>query len=213
MTCLRKYILRFWADRRGSALVELSIVMPLLLLIVLGLVDYGRLYWNEVAAQKAAAIAARTAALRAPVCENVPSVIGAASADVNAGTLCRQGGACSVTLPPPCRLDQVDDYPLGKQTADEIWSRIRPLMPPNATRANVQLTYTNNSNIGFVGGPYSPVVTVELVNMEFRFVSPLGSLAALATTDSSFTSKPMTIPLPTMSTSLPGEDMASGVGS
>lgn len=208
MTRLRRHILRFWADCRGGALVELSIVMPLLLLMVFGLLDYGRLYWNEVAAQKAAAVAARIAAVRPPVCENVPTVIGAASSDIDAGALCRISGNCSATSAVTCRLNAVTNT-----TATEIWNRIRPLMPPNATRANVQLTYSNNSNIGFVGGPYSPIVTVDLVNMEFRFVSPLGSLAALAAGDSKYESKPWTIPLPSMSTSLPGEDMASGVGS
>ena len=187
--------------------------MPLLLLIILGVIDYGRLYWNESMAQKATAIAVRLAAVRPPACPGVPSRIGAAAltpgADpLEAGTLCRSGNVCAVATPPACQLN------LNNATAAEIWDRIRFLLPPDAEPANVQLQYTFDGSIGFLGGPFSPIVTTELVNLEFSFVSPLGKLAALAASDGTLAdAKTLTIPLPSMSASIPGEDMALGAGS
>jgi hypothetical protein len=207
-----RLLLRLRADTKGSALVELSVVMPLLLLVILGVLDYGRLYWNESMAQKATAIAVRLAAVRPPACPGVPSTIGAAplapgANPPEAGTLCRVGGVCAVATPPACQLD------LNNATAAEIWDRIRFLLPPDAEPANVQLEYTFDGSIGFLGGPFSPIVTSELINLEFSFVSPLGQLAAVAASDGTIANaKALTIPLPSMSASIPGEDMASGAG-
>jgi hypothetical protein len=63
--------------------------------------------------------------------------------------------------------------------------------------------------MGFLGGPYVPVVTVEMEDVTFDFVTPLAGLATIAgaTGGSSIGS---TLTLPSMSVSLPGEDLAQG---
>jgi Flp pilus assembly protein TadG len=201
---------RFLRDEQGATVVELAIVIPLLMLLMFGLLDYGRLFWIEAMAQKATSIAARTAAVRPPVCSGVPETIGlAASAPndgtVKFGTLCRAGGICASGGTQTCALDTATASGL------EIWNRIAPLMPPGSTAANVQISYSFDGRIGFLGGPYSPVVTAELVNLTFRFASPLGSLGALAASDASVSAAlSNTVPLPNMSVSMPGEDLASG---
>jgi Flp pilus assembly protein TadG len=205
------YLRRFAHDDNGATVVELAIIVPLLMLLTFGVLDYGRLFWIESMAQKATSIAARTAAVRPPVCPGVPETISlAASAPndgtVKFGTLCRAGGICANGGTQTCALDTTTASGL------EIWNRIAPLMPPGSTPANVQVSYSFDGRIGFLGGPYSPVVTAELVGLTFQFASPLGSLGAIAASDASVSaSLGSTILLPNMSVSMPGEDLASGV--
>jgi hypothetical protein len=73
------------------------------------------------------------------------------------------------------------------------------------------MRYTFDPNLGFLGGPYTPIVTVDLVDFDFQFITPLGALANLATggTDSEI---PNAITFPNMSASLPAEDLDQGVG-
>jgi hypothetical protein len=97
-------------------------------------------------------------------------------------------------------------------TAGEIWTRVSPLMPSGATRANLTYTYTFDPKMNFLGGPYVPMVTVQVTGLTFSFTSPLprlGNLAAGqgATGASTFGN----IPFPSMSVSLPGEDLDLGV--
>jgi len=193
-------------DTRGSALVEMAMIIPLLLVFLFAIIDYGRLYWNETALQKAMHLAARTAAVRTPVCGGVPATIPAAGGTTaRFGTPCRTGGACGTIANQTCALTA------GTTVGAEIWNRIRFLLPPGATAANVQLTYSFDGRIGFMGGPYSPIVTAEFVNMNFDFVLPIAPLLALAANDPTIiATSPTSITLPTMSTSMPGEDLAVG---
>lgn len=202
---------RFAHDTQGATLLEMAMVMPLLLLLIFGLLDYGRLFWIEAMAQKATAIAARTAAVRPPVCAGVPTVISVSSTNPGEvapkfGTLCRAGGVCADGGEQSCLLDT------ATAAGAEIWDRIAPLMPPGATAANVRLRYSFDERIGFLGGPYSPMVTAELVDLAFQFATPLGGLAAMAANDDTLaTTSPNSIALPAMSVSLPGEDLAAGL--
>lgn len=215
MTALMDILRRFKRDETGTTLVEMAIVMPLLLLLIFGILEYGRLFWITSASQKAMAIAVRTAAVRPPVCAGVPTIITAASTPPNTpaprfGTVCRAGGACANGGEQVCALN------IATTTGQEIWDRVSALMPPGSTPANIRMRYTFDGRMGFVGGPYSPVVTAELVDLnepdqafQFQFVLPLGPLAALAS-NAAYTS-PTRISLPSMSASLPGEDLALGV--
>jgi hypothetical protein len=67
--------------------------------------------------------------------------------------------------------------------------------------------------MGFLGGPFTPVVTVEIQNLNFNFIHPLAGLAGLAgatdTTDQA-DAEANGVPMPSMSISLPGEDLALG---
>ncbi len=211
MTGRVSFLRRFGRDESGTTVVELAIVVPLLLLLLFALIDYGRLFWIESMAQKATSIAARTAAVRPPVCNNVPTTITPVATSPGEiapkfGTLCQGSGVCANGGEQTCALDT------GTATGQEIWDRIEALMPPGSSPANVRLRYTYDGRLGFLGGPYSPIVTAELVDMTFNFVLPLGGLAALAANDTSKKSAlANSIALPNMSVSLPGEDLASGV--
>jgi hypothetical protein len=103
---------------------------------------------------------------------------------------------------------------LENETSVEIWRRIAPLLPNDATIANLRFTYSatagdSASQIGFLGGPYVPTVTVELEGLKFRFATPLSGLADLARGAAGSTIS-NTIAIPAMSVSMPGEDLALG---
>jgi Flp pilus assembly protein TadG len=55
---------RFRRDDRGAAMVEFAIVLPVLLLILLGIIEFGRAYNAQVSIQAAAREGARELALR-----------------------------------------------------------------------------------------------------------------------------------------------------
>jgi hypothetical protein len=145
----------------------------------------------------------------------LPGAIPAGTTPPRYGTLCRAspGVVCAV------RQDScIGD--LANPTVAEIWfgsdrtpggaPGIREILPTNASPANLRFRYTSDPGIGFLGGPYAPIVTVEIENLDFRFVTPLGRLAALAGAAQASGLGDTSIPFPSMSISLPGEDLAQG---
>ena len=209
MTRLAHLLRRRWqafrAGEDGTTLVELTLAIALFLLLFLGMIDFGRLAHHNVMTEKAMQIAARTAAVRPPACAGVPEV-NARGGDttVRFGTSCSaSAGACAAPAEVSC---------LGatsNATVNEIWTRIANAMPPGTTPANLRFKYQNDPNLGFLGGPYVPMVTVELEDATFTFVSPLGALADLAS-NSTGSTLGGTIDFPAFSVSLPGEDLALG---
>jgi Flp pilus assembly protein TadG len=51
-------------DERGSAAVEFALVLPLLLMLVFGIIDFGRMYNAKITLNEAAREGARSAALQ-----------------------------------------------------------------------------------------------------------------------------------------------------
>ena len=96
------------ADERGQSLVEVALALPILLLIVIGIVDIGRVYAHaiatESAAREAALYAARTPAATAEqICQRARDELGAGPAALPCSTspmtiVCQRGGA-------PCASD------------------------------------------------------------------------------------------------------------
>lgn len=59
---------RLAAAREGAAAVEAAFVLPLLLLLLLGTIEFGRLAWTRVALDYAVQEAARCASVRPDLC-------------------------------------------------------------------------------------------------------------------------------------------------
>lgn len=218
-------IAAFLRDEDGATLVEFALVISLFLLIFFGLLDFGRLAYHLVTAERAMQSAARIAAVRPAACPGVPNTISrnpAAPAEADYGTSCGAAGG-------PYCLAPNDGDPIECEgdatnpTAAEVWAQVRYALPGTATIDNLCFSYTYNDRMGFLGGPYVPVVTVRLQNVSFQFVTPLSALAGLAVptpdiTECDPTPKPLPvecqtgqcITLPSMSVSLPGEDLAQG---
>ena len=197
----------FLHDDSGATLVELAVVLPVFLLLYLGTIDFGRFGAEYVLGQKAMQIAVRTAAVRPPACAGVPAsnlrgTVPAGTVPPRFGTLCNAGGTVCAD---PGTISCTGD--VTNPTAAEIWGIVSPVLPSTATPANLVFRYDYDPNLGFLGGPYVPVVTVALQNLNFQFATPLGGLAALAGAGGG---PGATIAFPAMSMSLPAEDLAQG---
>lgn len=207
---LRRRLARFARDTAGAGLVEFTIVLAVFLLLLFGLIDFGRMAQSWVMAEKATQTAARIATVRPPVCD-VPewpevNTRGTASPAPDFGTHCRNApGTCADVGPFECLGDATNP------TSVEIFARIAPLLPNGSTPANLRYRYTSDPQLGFLGGPYVPIVTVELADVDFTFISPLGAFAALAGVQGAGGGFG-TVPMPPMSVSLPGEDLNLGMG-
>ena len=209
MTGLVEMLRRFWADESGTTLVELALVIPLFLLLFFGLIDFGRMGADYVMADKAMQIATRIAVVRPAACAGVPATnvrgtVPAGTVPPRFGTPCSAGGTvCAAAAAVTCVGAATNP------TANEIWTAIAPLMPLGSSVANLTFRYDFDPDLNFLGGPYVPVVTVELANLNFAFVTPLGSLAALAR-GTAPGGAAWGVPFPSMSMSLPGEDLNLG---
>ena len=209
MTRLRATLTRLKADEQGTTLVEFALVLAAFLLIFFGLIDFGRMAFHYVTAERAMHVAARVAAVRPPACAGVPAVNLRGPVAQNAlppdyGTSCNAANnVCAVAASVTCAGDATD------ATAAEIWALVRGTLPNDAAITNLRFRYDYDDNLGFLGGPYVPVVTVELENLWFRFVSPLGTLVALAGGNAP-QGLGNAIRFPDMSVSMPAEDLAQG---
>jgi TadE-like protein len=208
MTDLRRFrpnnLLR---DEDGATLVEFAIVISLFLLIFFGLIDFGRLAYHIVTGERAMQAAARIGAVRPPACPGVPEFLELSSdapASTDYGTSCNAGGPiCEAPAAVSCTGDMTN------ATAAEVWEAIGSVMSPGSDVSNLRFSYTYDARLGFLGGPYVPVVTVAMEDVTFDFVTPLAGLAAVAgATGSSGIGS--TVTMPSMSVSLPGEDLAQG---
>lgn len=224
-----KNIVKRFRSEDGTTMVEFAICISLFLLILFAILDFGRLGYNWVMAEKAMQRAVRIAAVRPPICANVPLYHSRANPNDpthSAGTNCRDvPGLCAI-VNTQCTLAGASGTD-GVNAANEIWNSIQVLLPDHATNANVLIRYEYDPRLGFLGGPYVPLLTAELVgtagqdgfgDFMFSFVTPLSALAATAGhsnsdqiyADDDNTAVGAQIPFPDVSVSLPAEDMNLG---
>ena len=208
-TSVKNSICVFSQDETGATLVEFAIVLSIFLLLFFGLIDFGRLGFHYVNAEKAMQVAARVAAVRPPACPGVPLInargpVPGGTLPPDFGTSCRAGASICANVGTISCSGSV-----ANPTSSEIWTLIAGALPNDAAINNLKFSYTYDNNLGFLGGPYVPVVTVELQNIDFQFVSPLGALVGLTGAVASPTLG-ADIPFPPMSVSLPAEDLALG---
>ncbi len=200
----------FWQDESGASLVEFSLVVTLFLFFLFGMVDFGRIGHAWVGANKATQLAARLAAVRPPVCPNVPRLNARGSGATPAfGALCRAAsGVCFDPGTFTCTSTTPGLTAGGLATAQEIFTAVRPLVPPGTTIGQMQYSYSPDPNLGFLGGPYVPMVTVEFINV---CISDLPGLSHFigALLPCGPNQRPG-LRLPGMSVSLPGEDLGLG---
>lgn len=210
-------------DQAGTTMVEFAVCIALFLLILFAIMDFGRLGYNWVVTEKAMQRAARIATVRPPICPGVPlyhSRDSGASVIYGAGTLCSTDGGICEQVNVQCllgRADFGDDD--SNNAATEIWDSIQALMPRDTTNNNVLLRYSYDRRLGFIGGPYVPVITAQVVGaadgqggyseLPFTFVTPLSALAAQSGYADS-ANIPGSIPFPAISVTIPAEDMNLG---
>ena len=180
MRALDPWLSPFVRNEAGAALVEFAIVAALFFLLLFGVIDFARLGFSAVWAEKATEQAVRMATVRPAVCPDVPRVnrrglIGTLSIDIPNGTRCTdRSGLCHAPDTVSCTGSL--DHP----TSAAIWARVAPIMPHGTGPENLRFSYSYDPALNRVGAPYAPIVTVELTNVRFDFVSPLGGLARAA---------------------------------
>lgn len=202
---------RFAQDESGATLVEYAVVLPLFLLIFFAMVDFGRMGFEYVLANKAVQIAARTAVVRAPACSGVPQFnargpVAPGTVPPTFGTNCRAGqNICAAAAIVECAGDA------SNATAAEIWGSVANLMPTGSSVADLHFAYSYTPELGFLGGPYVPLVTVEIRDFNFQFITPLAALAAVAggaVLEGSGDAG--SVPFPHLGVTLPAEDLSLG---
>lgn len=207
----RALISRF-RDERGAVMVEFAIVVALFFLLFFSMLDFGRLMFTVVHAEKAAQIAARMATTRDAVCPGVPEInmrpISGSGSIVRAGTSCDAAEGICASVSFSCGTAYGSSLPIGDQVVADIWDRIEDLMPPGTTRDVLNFRYDFDPALGYVTGPYTPIVTVEFDLPDFEFVAPIGGLVGMAAgkQGSDFEG----ISFPSFSVSLPAEDLKTG---
>ena len=196
----------FTSETHGAVLVEFAIVMSLFFFLFFAVIDLGLLFSSVVFSQSGANLAIRTAAVRPPACAGVPDrhTRGTAVSAPRFGTSCSAvANTCNAEVPISCVGSAANP------TAAEIWARITPLMPKGTEIQHMRFTYTFDEKLGFLGGPYTPMVTFDVTPPAYEFISPIGALAGAAGAANPG-SIGNAITYPTFSVSLPGEDLALG---
>lgn len=208
---LRHALKNFRRSERGGASIEFGLVAVLFFLVVFSAFDFARLAASLVATEKAAQLATRLAVVRPFACnfansEDEPLIHrrGPSSLEPQFGTACRAFEGTCFAEPEVACSGGVDNA-----TAAEIWDRIDVLLSSDAQiDTALDFSYRFDSNLGFLGGPYTPMVTVTVTPPEFQFVSPLGLLIQALNGNADVISQ--TVTQRSSSVSMPGEDLALG---
>lgn len=182
-------------DRSGTASVELTVVVVVLLFLTLGIFDFGRIVFDWNAAHKAAEVGAQTAVIRDPVALplknhfvcNPPAdraVVGELCVDgdgnqrseCNFGVITCDSEGCEADGTTYSYADNGDVA--SSTTFQSILAEMRGAFP-RLEAENVTIIYRSTS-LGFVGMP-RPVaevtVAVEDVTFEFMGLAPFASFA------------------------------------
>jgi TadE-like protein len=209
MAILGKRIIR---DTNGAVLVEVTVMMTIMFVFVLGMIDFLFAFYQWNMAAKAAEIGARIAAVSAPVATglNATASSGPVEGPMPTFTVVCDGNtaSCSGCSAPVCtgtsyNSSAMNTIIFGRGSAScadgnsyyligmcDIFYRIRP--------ENVKITYTS-TGMGFPGRPGGvvPTITVELQGLQFEYFF-LGGLLSFAN-----------ISIPPVTTTITGEDLCS----
>jgi len=196
----------FHRDQSGNVLVEFAVVLPLFLILLFTVIDFGQIYLRWILAEKATHLAARFAVVRPPICAGVPTfndrTVGipktspfGTSCIAAFFDLCADPGEITCT-----GSDAVGD------SFDDIFDIVGAFLPPTVQPNNIRFTYSF-AELGFLGGPYVPLVTIDLVGeIEVPFITPLGPLLRAFYGGNGLDDPSM----PAMRATLPAEDLIEG---
>ena len=189
---MTKFIDHIRRNERGTAIVEFTLVLPMLLMMTFGISEFGFLYYQWNSAEKATQLGTRVAITNDPVIIGLTDCGVATTAA--AGTNCRNvPGSDSWTV--SCSGDSVtapcDPVPLTLIVAQ--MQAVYPYLQPE----NILVEFSG-AGLGFVGrGSPVPVVSVSIQNRQFEFIV-LGGLLGFGPID-----------VPPFKASLIGEDLNS----
>jgi Flp pilus assembly protein TadG len=206
-------------DQTGAVFAEFAILMPVVVLIVCGSIDFLYAFYQLNAAAKATEVGARIASVSDPVAPGLNNLPNEAvlNGEPPRGPLpsftvtCSDGrcsctGTCTGMLDNPFNVKAMDRIVYGQDSesctkAAASYAIGMCDVLPSITPANVVIVYTQ-TGLGYAGRPGGPVptITVSLQNMQFQFffLAPLLGLQ---------------IAIPPMSTTVTAQDLCSAGGS
>ena len=208
---------RFVRDQSGGVLVETTVMLTIILLVVIGSIDFLFAFYQWNAATKAVEIGARIAAVSDPVAIGLDRLSAAVmSATLNpedpmpyfsvtcvgANATCTCTGACSGMGGYSDSAMNNIVFGRGNSACTAARSSYYIGMCNIFDRigvANVIIAYTQ-TGLGYVGRPGgpAPTITLSLQNLPFQFFF-LGALIGLNNVE-----------IPAMATTITGEDLSSG---
>ena len=187
-------------------LVEFAVVLPLFLVLLFSIIDFGQVYLRWILAEKATHLAARVAVVRPPICAGVPTFN-----DRSPGIpkISPFGTSCTASFFDLCEDPGEFSCTGGNAVGDrfdDIFAIVGGFLPPAAEAENMRFTYSF-ADLGFLGGPYVPLVSVDLVgDIEVPFITPLGPLLQAFYGGNGLDNPSM----PSMRATLPAEDLTEG---
>jgi Flp pilus assembly protein TadG len=207
-------------DASGAVLVEVTVTMALMLVFILGSIDFLFAFYQWNAATKAVQVGARIAAVSDPVAIGLN---GLSAAVVNSFVppgaqmpnfavrcerkteSCRCVGACaSVGAYNPVAMNTII-FGRGSSSCSDATSIYRAGMCDIFSRiadANVIVQYVQ-TGLGYAGRPGgpAPTITVSIEDLPFQFIFLSGIM------------RNGSIPIPALTTSITAEDLASSAPS
>ena len=165
-------------NRSGASAAEFALVLPLLILLLLGMLDAARFMWEINRVEKATQMGARMAVVTKPVSTGLETHDylggGLTQGDIiprsalGVITCGRNSCTCTGSCPSNSTVANADAF-------DLIFARMQ-LMKPDISADEVTVSY-RGSGLGYAGDPHgmdiSPLITVELSDVEFRPVTLL----------------------------------------
>jgi Flp pilus assembly pilin Flp len=196
----------FADDQDGATMVEMTLVISILLVVVLGFVDFGNaLYqWNQAA--KAVQVGARLAAVSTPPADGLKAAVDTLNEDVIPGDPSESFSVECDGGTSECSSDELGDLTFDDTNFSRIidggsGDRRVPGMRdifPRIDPENVVVRY-DYSGLGYASRPGGPIptITVRLQGLTFEFFF-LGDLL-------SFTQ----LQIPAMTGTVTGEDLCT----
>lgn len=177
-----------WRDETGAVFVEFAIMIPLVVLIVCGSIDFLYAFYQLNAAAKAVEVGGRIASVSDPVAAGLNNLPNEAVLNGSApeGPLpsfrvtcsnerCTCSGTCTGMTDNPFDAAAMNRIVYGRNaascgnfTTDHVIGMCNLL--PSITPDNVVIVYSQTA-LGYAGRPGGPVptITVSLQNMRFQF--------------------------------------------
>ncbi|MCF2514815.1 pilus assembly protein [Sphingomonas sp. G124] len=178
MTLMLHHLL---GDRRAASAAEFALVLPLLILLLFGIIDTGRFFWQLNETEKATQMGARMAIVTTPVS---PDLVEASyvAGTVKSGDLIPSSALGTIECNSGGCLCKVDPCPFSNSTVDTTafntivtrMSQMNPLISPS----KVVISYSG-SGFGYAGAAdetmdVQPLVTVTVRDMRFKPIALLG---------------------------------------
>ncbi len=208
-----------WRDEAGTALVEATVLIPILFVFLLGSVDFLNAFYQWTAATKAVQVGARLAAVSDPVATGLTGstniatlavsstvLLGDAMPDfqvtcASAACTCTRGTCPGMGSYSAAAMSTIV-FGRGSAACNDATSYYNVGMCDifqSITAANVRIVY-DQTGLGFAGRAAGPVptITVSLQNLNFQFFF-LNGLLGFAN-----------LAMPPFTTTVTGESLSSG---